>query len=1233
MLKRQFNHPICQHLNQRILILDGAMGTMIQRYKLTEDAFRGERFKSHPKPLKGNNDLLVLTQPQVIEEIHRKYLESGADIIETNTFNSNSISQSDYQLESIVYELNRTAARLAKSVAQEFSGQTPSKPRYVAGAIGPTNRTTSFSPDVNDPGFRAVTFDQLVTVFTEQVRGLVEGEVDLLLLETLIDTLNCKAALFAIDQYFEKTDTRVPVMISGTIVDASGRTLSGQTLEAFWISVSHAELLSAGLNCSLGAKELRPYMQEFSRYADCYLSCYPNAGLPNEMGEYDQTPEEMSEILKEFGENGFLNIVGGCCGTTPEHIRRIAETVKDIPPRKIPELSRLTRLSGLEPLVIRPDSNFVNIGERTNVTGSKQFAKLILENRFDDAVEVARQQVENGAQIIDVNMDEAMLDSEKVMTRFLNLIAAEPGIARVPVMIDSSKWSVIEAGLKCVQGKSIVNSISLKEGEQIFKKHANLARQYGAAVVVMAFDERGQADTVERKVEVCTRAYKILTEQIGFFPENIIFDPNIFAVATGIEEHNAYALNYFEATRQIKKNIPFCKVSGGVSNVSFAFRGNNPVREAFHSVFLYHAIKAGMDMGIVNAGMIAVYEQIPNNLLTLIEDVLLNRNEQATDRLTAYAESFKSETVIKDKEEKEWRQNSVEDRLSYALVKGIVDYIETDIEEARQKYARPLEVIEGPLMAGMNIVGDLFGAGKMFLPQVVKSARVMKKAVAFLTPYIEEEKKASGGKNAGKIVMATVKGDVHDIGKNIVGVVLGCNGYQIVDLGVMVPAERILKTAIEENADMIGLSGLITPSLDEMVFVAHEMERQGFQIPLLIGGATTSKRHTAVKIAPGYQGPTVWVKDASRSVGVVASLNGSEVKKNFIDSIKTEYEKVRQDYQKRGQERKFLPYLEAVQKKFSCDWSKMPTTLPRFFGIEVFSEFSLQTLREWIDWTPFFITWELKGRFPDILKDARLGAEASRLYADAQQLLDEIIKNKLLQANAVIGLFPANSQGDDIEIYSDGKRNQILAVIHTLRQQLQKEDSLPYYALSDFIAPKSSAIKDYMGFFAVTTGLGMEALVKRFEANHDDYSSIMAKALADRLAEAFAEHLHELVRKQFWGYAKDEKLNNEAILREEYQGIRPAPGYPACPDHTEKETLWKLLEVEHNAQIFLTENYAMWPAASVSGYYFAHPQARYFSLGKVDKDQVENYAQRKAISKATVEKWIRPHLGYQDEII
>ncbi len=1242
------NNSIRELIKQRILVLDGAMGTMIQGYILDEKDFRGERFKDHPHDLKGNNDLLCITQPQIIEEIHKKYLEAGADIIETNTFNSTSVSQADYHLSHLAYELNLCAAQIAKRAVSSFLTSNFEHPtsKFVAGALGPLNKTGSLSPDVNNPGFRAISFDQMVETYREQARGLMDGGVDLLLVETIFDTLNAKAALFAIDELFEETGKKLPVMISGTITDASGRTLSGQTVEAFWISMKHAKPFSIGFNCALGAKEMRPHIEEISKLADCYVSAYPNAGLPNEFGHYHESPEIMGAYLDEFMSSGFVNIVGGCCGTTPDHIKVFAETAKKHKPRIHSEKRKFTQLSGLEPLVITPQTNFVNIGERTNVTGSRQFAKLILNDKLEDALIVARQQVENGAQIIDVNMDEAMLDSEKAMTTFLHLIGSEPDISKVPVMVDSSKWSVIEAGLKCLQGKAVVNSISLKEGEEKFKEQAKKLKRYGAATVVMAFDEKGQADTVERKVDILSRCYRILVDEIGFEPSDIIFDPNIFAVATGMEEHNNYAKDFIEATRQLKEKFPLCKVSGGLSNISFSFRGNDHVREAMHSAFLYHAIKAGMDMGIVNAGMITVYEEIPKNLLELVEDVLLNRKSDSTEKLVQFAEQVKSKGKVLVRDET-WREAAVEERLKHALINGIVEYIEADTEEARQKYPRPLDVIEGPLMDGMNVVGDLFGSGKMFLPQVVKSARVMKKSVAVLTPYIEAEKHKSGlSKNNGRVVMATVKGDVHDIGKNIVGVVLACNNYEIIDLGVMVPADKILAKAIEVNADLIGLSGLITPSLDEMVHVAKETERQKFKIPLLIGGATTSRIHTAVKVAPAYSGDVVHVLDASRSVTVASSLLSAENKKSFSEKIKKEYEELRINHSKRKIERNFTPLTDARKKKFEIDWKNHIPAKPTFLGNKLLEDFPLDKIRERIDWTPFFTTWELKGKYPEIFNDKFVGIEAKKLFDDANTLLDEIVTNKLLRAKAVFGFYHAKSvNDDDVEVYKPIPElgfEKLTTTFNFLRQQVSKSQADRFWCLSDFVKPKnltpSPLIEDrgeegsdFIGAFAVTAGIGIEKLIENFEKQHDDYNSIMVKALADRLAEAFAETLHELVRKEYWGYAKDEELNNKQLIEEEYRGIRPAPGYPACPDHTEKRKLFDLLEAEQIG-ITLTESFAMYPASSVSGFYFAHPQSKYFGVGKIDRDQVEDYAKRKGVSVEYVERWLATYLAYDEAV-
>ena len=1224
---------IRKELEKRVLVIDGAMGTMIQQYKLEEKDYRGKRFADWHKDLKGNNDLLSITQPDIIKTIHKEYLKAGADIIETNTFSDTSIAMADYDMQELVYELNFESAKIAKEAVAEFLTSTEANGRttaFVAGAIGPTNRTLSLSPNVNDPGYRAITFDELVEAYTEQVKGLVDGGVDLLLIETIFDTLNAKAALFAIQNYCKEKNIIMPVMVSGTITDASGRTLSGQTTEAFLNSVSHVDLLSVGLNCALGAKDMRPYLQELSQKAPFYVSAYPNAGLPNQFGEYDQDAHEMGHQIEEFLKAGFLNIVGGCCGTTPAHIKRIAELAKDAEPRKRPTSDTLMHLSGLEPVTLRPESNFMNVGERTNVTGSKKFLRLINEGNYEEALSIAREQVEGGAQVIDVNMDEGMLDSEACMTRFLNLIASEPDIARVPIMIDSSKWSVIEAGLKCVQGKAIVNSISLKEGEEKFIEQAQKIKQYGAAVIIMAFDEVGQADTLQRRIDICKRAYDILVDKVKFPAQDIIFDPNIFPVATGMEEHRLNALDFFNATKWIKENLPHAKVSGGVSNVSFSFRGNDHVREAIHSAFLFHAVRAGMDMGIVNPSQLVVYDDIDKTLLELIEDVLLNRRDDATERLVDHAESLKGITKEKTEKSEEWRKGTVEERLSYALVKGLTDYIDEDTEEARQKLGRPLHVIEGPLMAGMNIVGDLFGAGKMFLPQVVKSARVMKKAVAYLEPFLLAEKEANklagivgdGRTNAGKILLATVKGDVHDIGKNIVGVVLACNNYEIIDLGVMVSADKILSEAQKHNVDVIGLSGLITPSLDEMVHVAKEMERLGFKIPLLIGGATTSKVHTAVKIAQNYSGPVVHVNDASKSVPVASSLISDELRKVFMDELNKDYERVREQNKNAQSQNKFVSIEEARANKFAIDWKATNIATPKHIGTQVFNHYSLAEIAEYIDWTPFFHSWELKGSYPKILTDAERGAEASKLFNDAQNMLQQIIKEKWLQANAVIGIFPANAVGDDIHVTANGNT----VVFHTLRQQTKKPAGQFNVALSDFIAPQGT--QDYIGTFALTTGIGIDAHVARFEADHDDYNAIMLKALADRLAEAFAELMHKKVRREIWGYAADENLKNEELIKEEYAGIRPAPGYPAQPEHTEKLTIWNLLEVEKNTGMQLTESMAMIPTAAVSGLYFAHPQSHYFGLGKIQKDQVSDYAKRKGITTADAERWLGPALAY-----
>ena len=1215
-------------LKERIVILDGAMGTMLQAQQLDEAAFRGSQFLKHPKDLRGNYDVLNITQPQIVQSIQRGYLEAGADIIKTNTFNSNAISTLDYGLENHVHALNVAGAQIARQVVEEFEAANPGRQCLVAGSMGPTNRTASMSQDVNSPASRGVTFDQLREVYYEQARGLVEGGADLLLVETVFDTLNAKAALFAIDEYFEASGQRVPVMVSVTIVDKSGRTLSGQTVEAFWISISHMDLLSVGINCALGAKQMRPYIEELSRIAPVHISCHPNAGLPNAFGGFDETPESMSADLHEFASNGWLNIVGGCCGTTPAHIRAIAGAVRGLKPHRLSKPERYTRFSGLEPLVLRPDSRFVNIGERTNVTGSPKFSKLILGGQYEAALAVARQQVENGAQIIDVNMDEAMLDSEQAMTTFLHHIAAEPDIARVPIMIDSSNWKVIEAGLKCIQGRGIVNSISLKEGEEVFRQRARLIRRYGAAMVVMAFDEKGQADTLARKVEVCQRSYRILTEEAGIAPEEIIFDPNILTVATGIEEHNNYAVDFIEATRQIKATLPYVKVSGGVSNISFSFRGHNVVREAMHSAFLYRAIQAGLDMGIVNAGQLAIYEEIPKDLLHLVEDVLLNRRPDATERLLAFTETVKA----KEKgqvEEDSWRKGTLEERLTHALVKGIADYIEEDTEEARKKYGKPLTVIEGPLMSAMNVVGDLFGSGRMFLPQVVKSARVMKKAVAHLQPYLEAEKQASGGTFVkGRIVMATVKGDVHDIGKNIVGVVLGCNNYEVIDLGVMVPSDKILKTARENNADLIGLSGLITPSLEEMVHVAKEMEREGFTVPLLIGGATTSRTHTAVKIAPAYRHPVVHVQDASRAVGVMGNLVSEDLREHFSEDNRQEQERMREKHQSRKAQ-PLLSLADARRKKPVYDWSAYTPPRPSFLGTRVYNPVPLEDIVPYIDWTPFFHAWELRGIYPRIFEAEGVGPKAKELFDDGQKLLERIVREKLLEARAVIGFFPANSVLEDIEVYTDESRG-LLMTFHTLRQQQVKSNQEPNYAVADFVAPRECGKLDYLGAFAVTAGLHIEPLVEKFEKDHDDYNALMAKALADRLAEGLAELMHKRARIE-WGFGQDENLSHADLLRERYRGIRPAPGYPALPDHTEKGLLFDLLCAEVNAGINLTENFAMYPAASVSGFYFSHPESKYFAVGKIDRDQIEDYSRRKGMDLRLVERWLSPNLNYDPD--
>lgn len=1225
-------HPIRQQLEHRVLVIDGAMGTMIQRYQLEEKDYRGKRFADWPQDLKGNNDLLSLTRPDIIRAIHKAYLDAGADIIETNTFNAQKISLADYKMESLAYEMNLDSAKLAKEAVQEWMVTNPNGgPKFVAGALGPTNRTASLSPDVNDPGFRAVSFDELVEAYSEQLKGLLDGGADLLLIETIFDTLNAKAALFAIQTVLEERKLEMPIMVSGTITDASGRTLSGQTVEAFLNSISHVDLLSVGLNCALGAKEMRPYLEELSEKAPFYISAYPNAGLPNQFGEYDETPHHMGHQIKDFLTSGFLNIVGGCCGTTPDHIREIALLAKQCPPRKVPARDHLMHLSGLEAVTLRPESNFMNVGERTNVTGSRKFAKLIIDEKYEEALAIARDQVEGGAQAIDINMDEGMLDSQTAMVKFLHLIASEPDISKLPIMIDSSKFFVIEAGLKCTQGKSIVNSISMKEGEAEFLRQANIIRKYGAAVIVMAFDEDGQADTYQRRIDICARAYKLLTEKIHFPPQDIIFDPNIFPVATGMDEHRRNALDFFEATAWIKKNLPYAKVSGGVSNVSFSFRGNDHVREAIHAAFLYHAIKAGMDMGIVNPGQLQVYDEIPKDLLEMVEDVLLDRRDDATERLITYAEQIKGAGKKQERDEA-WREGTVEERLTHALVKGVVEYIETDVEEARKNYPKALHLIEGPLMDGMNVVGDLFGAGKMFLPQVVKSARVMKKAVAYLLPYLEAEK-TEGASKKGKILMATVKGDVHDIGKNIVGVVLACNNYDVVDLGVMVPADKILDAAIEHQADIIGLSGLITPSLDEMVHVAKEMERRKFDIPLLIGGATTSKVHTAVKIAPHYSHPVIHVNDASRSVPVASSLLSKDQRKEITERTNEEYDRLRKQHAGAQAQNKFISINEARTNAWPSDWNAVKAKAPVKPGVTVLEDYPLAELIPYIDWTPFFHSWEMKGSYPKILKDPERGVEAKKLFNEAQEMLRKIIDEKWLQANGVIGLFPANAIGDDILVYEDDTRKKVRATFHTLRQQTKKPEGQSNIALSDFIAPQSSGIKDYIGTFAVTTGIGIDEHVARFEANHDDYNAILLKALADRLAEAFAERLHQRVRKEFWGYASDETLSNDELIKEEYDGIRPAPGYPAQPDHTEKLTIWNLLDTDTTAGITLTESLAMVPTAAVSGLYFSHPASQYFGLGKIQRDQVEDYAKRKGMSIDETERWLGPVLGYEPVVV
>ena len=1211
-----------QAIKERILILDGAMGTMIQRHKLTEEDYRGDRFSEYHMDIKGNNELLSLTQPQIIAEIYQQYYEAGADIVETNTFSANSISQADYDMTELAYEMNVESAKIAKSVANIYTQYNPAKPKYVAGALGPTNRTASLSPDINNPGYRAVSFDDLKESYYEQAKALADGGVDIFLVETIFDTLNAKAALYAIQEVLEEVQRDIPIMISGTITDASGRTLSGQTTEAFWISVKHAKPLTIGFNCALGAKELRPYLNELSKIADCYVSAYPNAGLPNELGEYDQGPDEMANLIRDFLANNMVNLIGGCCGTTPKHIEAMATAASEYAPRPIPTIRPISQYAGLEPLNVRDDLNFINIGERTNVTGSRKFARLIKDGKYSEALSVAQQQVNGGAQIIDVNMDEGLLDSKAVMKEFLNLMMSEPDIAKLPIMIDSSKFEVIEEGLKCVQGKCIVNSISMKEGVEEFKRQAKILRKYGAATVVMAFDEDGQADTIERKVEICKRAYDILVNDIDFDPTDIIFDPNVFAVATGIEEHNPYAINFIEATRKIKAACPHAKISGGVSNISFSFRGNNAVREAMHSAFLYHAIHAGMDMGIVNAGMMEIYEDIPKDLLQLVEDVLFNRSPDATERLTDYAERVKGggKKLVKDLK---WREATVQERLSHSLVRGIQEFIDEDTEEARKQYPSAINVIEGPLMDGMNVVGDLFGAGKMFLPQVVKSARVMKKSVAYLTPFIEEEKAGKVETN-GKILMATVKGDVHDIGKNIVGVVLSCNNYEIIDLGVMVSADKIIKAAQEHNVDIIGLSGLITPSLDEMVYVASEMERLGMKIPLLIGGATTSKLHTALKIDPEYSGPVVYVLDASRSVTVASNLLSTERADKYKTSIKEEYVGVREQRKNRSHIKECITIQEARNQPLLLNWDDYSAPIPNQLGITVLNEIKIEEITQYIDWTPFFSSWQMKGKYPAILEDDLIGVEAQKLYDDANRMLEKIIIDKTITAKAIFGIFSANSKGDDVVIDNNIGMQE---VVYFLRQQRKKAPGKTYASLSDFIAPASH--NDYLGMFAVTAGIGIEKIVAQYEADHDDYNAIMCKSVCDRLAEALAEKLHYDVRTDYWGYEAKSVIDYEEMIKERYQGIRPAPGYPACPDHTGKDAIWKLLDVENKIGIKLTESKAMYPAASVSGFYFGHPDSKYFGLGVIDKDQIIDYATRKEITIEEAEKILAPSLNYK----
>jgi 5-methyltetrahydrofolate--homocysteine methyltransferase len=1228
---------LAQALRERILVMDGAMGTMIQRHGLSEEDYRGDRFADWDRDVRGNSDLLSLTQPGIIRDIHRAYLEAGADLVETNTFSAQRISQADYGMEDLAYELNLASARLAREACDQMTEQTPDRPRWVIGALGPTNTTASISPDVNDPGKRNITYDRLVAAYLEQARGLVDGGADVLLVETVFDTLNAKAAIFALETLFEECGRRWPVIVSGTITDASGRTLSGQVTEAFWNSVRHARPLAIGLNCALGAAEMRPYVAELSRVADTFVSCYPNAGLPNAFGEYDEAPDQTAGVLEEFAGSGLVNLLGGCCGTTPEHIAAIATAAKGKAPRVPPTVERACRLAGLEPLTITADSLFVNVGERTNITGSARFRRLIKEGDYATALSVARQQVEAGAQVIDVNMDEGMIDGVQAMDRFVKLLASEPDISRVPLMVDSSKFEVIEAGLKCVQGKPIVNSISMKEGEDRFREQARLCRKYGAAVVVMAFDEDGQADNLDRRKAICQRAYDILVDEVGFPAEDVIVDPNIFAVATGIEEHANYGVDYIEATRWVKQNLPGALVSGGVSNVSFSFRGNNPVREAIHAVFLYHAIQAGMDMGIVNAGALVPYDEIDPDLRERIEDVVLNRRPDSTERLLEIAPDHAGDGTQREAATEEWRSLPVAERITHALVKGIDAYAEADTEELRAEIAarggRPIEVIEGPLMDGMNVVGDLFGSGKMFLPQVVKSARVMKKSVAYLVPFIEAEKKPDDvQEKKGTIVMATVKGDVHDIGKNIVGVVLQCNNYEVIDLGVMVPAQKIIDTAREVDADLIGLSGLITPSLDEMVNFAAEMERQGFEIPLLVGGATTSRAHTAVKVDRKYHGPVVWVKDASRSVPVAAALLSAERRDRLLAEVTADYDSIRERHAAKRNDRVVLPIEAARANRTPIDWDGYAPPRPAAgTGITVLEDYPLAELRDYIDWQPFFNAWEMKGRFPDILNNPATGEAARRLYEDAQTMLDQIVEGGWLRANAVLGLFPANAVGDDIEVYTDDTRTSVRATLCQLRQQGQHRDGVPNRSLADFVAPEETGLADHVGAFAVTAGLGSAERVAELKEALDDYSAILLESLADRLAEAFAERLHERVRTELWGYAAGEQLDGEALLDERYVGIRPAPGYPACPDHTEKRKIWDLLDVEENTGIQLTESMAMWPGAAVSGWYFSHPQSQYFVVGRIAKDQVEDYAKRTGMTLAETERWLSPNLGYDPE--